>query len=230
MCNQSQTEIWNSRCCKVITLPKSMKCRIWQRIQNFQRRWITGFSGETNTRSYINMELWLFMFLRKHYDSFSCLLLFLFFSWFLSKLFKAKILNLNFCSLWNLREQVSSETFLLDFQFSTVVKTEVSCNYVTAWQHVISDSYNLVYCLSFTDTVLSLAYGIMDAIGFFAFCIKVGKKAGFIPWLPGSFEEQNISSSIPSFLFSSASVDKALHSPPTHRKWVLLIAGMILGG
>lgn len=142
------------------------------------------------------MELWLFMVLCEHCDSSSCLLLFLFFSWFLTKLFKAEILNLEFCFLWNLRGQVSSETFLLYFRCSTAVETEISRNYVTAWQHVVSGSYNLVYCLSFSNTlVFSLAYGVMDVIGVFAFYITVGEKAGFTPQLPGSPEEQNVSSS-----------------------------------
>lgn len=62
-----------------------------------------------------NMELWLLVFLCKHYDSLPCLLLFLFSSWFLHNLFEAETLNLELCLLWNLGEQVSSKTFFAEF-------------------------------------------------------------------------------------------------------------------
>lgn len=65
------------------------------------------------------------------------------------------------------------------------------CNCLAACR---SGSYNLVYCSSFTNHVFSLAYGIMDTTGIFAFCITVGKTAGFIPQLSASSGAQNRSS------------------------------------
>lgn len=70
----------------------------------------------------------------------------------------------------------------------------------------------------------------MDVTGGFAIYIAVGEKAGFIPQLPGASQEESIFLFIASFLFTSASAEKALHSPLTQRRWVLLIAHKILGG
>lgn len=53
----------------------------------------------------------------------------------------------------------------------------------------------------------------MDVTGVFAIYIAVGEKAGFVPQLPGACQEESIFLFIASFLFISASADKALHSP-----------------
>lgn len=175
------------------------------------------------------MELWLFMVLCKHYDSFSCLLLCLFFSWFLSKLFKAEILNPEFCVLWTLREQVSSQTFLLYFRFSTAVQTEVSRNYVTAWQHVVSGSYNLFYCLSFSNTRFFSSLWYVTWILYVGLPSHHSKRESRLHAANARFIWRT-KYTTPPFLCTFASVDKALHSPLTQRKWGLLRAHMIVGG
>lgn len=99
------------------------------------------------------------------------------------------------------------------------------CHYVTAWLHVVSGSYNLVYCLSFANTWgFSLAYGIRDVTGGFAFPFPVGERAGFSHSCQACVE--NTPHLIPPPVLPCASAHRAVPSALPHGGWAPLMAPM----